>query len=243
MPHTAPTCSHVPGPATLGDFVASCGAGTASSLEWSATLPDFTRVVVSDVRGAPSAVGLERTVSIVQSRTYLEHRARQLLTPFTKEVGTWQLATLDFGSEARRHRCQFLMCFAFRPAQGVLSITSPSVDIGFALPPPATGEPVFILSAVAAVNFSMQGPHRFSFYVCRSLAAGHHEALRRFEANECASWRMLAGASSCRERRVVQWADWTAPLLRQYCQRIGCHYRRSARLAQLRPAGIALNIG
>ncbi|MEO8925373.1 MAG: hypothetical protein ABI330_21575 [Caldimonas sp.] len=125
---------HGPGPATLGDFVARDRTGAGSSLEWIATLPDLTRVIVSDVRGAPSTVGIEKAVSIVQSRSYLEQRARRLLLPFTKEAGTWSLATLDFGVAAGRHGCQFLMGFDFRALSGILSITSPSVDIGFACP-------------------------------------------------------------------------------------------------------------
>lgn len=143
---------HVPRPATLGDFVASGRTGTCSSLEWIATLPDLTRVIVDDVRGAPSTIGIAKAVSIVQSRFYLEQRARRLLLPFTREAGTWRLATLDFGSAASGHGCQFLMGFDFRAANGMLSITSPSVDIGFALPRPAVADPVFVLTAVAAAG-------------------------------------------------------------------------------------------
>ncbi len=83
MPHASASIDqHAPGPTTLGPFVSSDRTGTCSSPEWIATLPDLTQVIVGDVRGAPSALGIEKAVSIVQSRSYLEQRARQLLMPF-----------------------------------------------------------------------------------------------------------------------------------------------------------------
>ena len=154
----APTLnSHrVQGPATLGDFVASNRDDFFPRQEWNATLSDLTTIVVSDWCNAPSEVGIEKAVSIVQSRAYLEPRARRLLLPFTKEVGTWRLVTIDFGTEARRHGCEFLMGFAFRPTNGLLSITSPSVAIGFALPSQATTDPIFVLTVVTAVGFPLE---------------------------------------------------------------------------------------
>jgi len=85
----------------------------AKSLQAGTVLADSTKVVVPDVQGAPSSLALEKAVSIVQSRAYLERRALQLLVPFTKDRGDWRLVTLDFGVEAQRHECEFLMCFAF----------------------------------------------------------------------------------------------------------------------------------
>ncbi|MEO8524553.1 MAG: hypothetical protein ABI460_07540, partial [Caldimonas sp.] len=136
----APDC-RARGPATLGDFVPSNRANDFSCREWVATLADRTTVVVNDWRDSPSVVGVEKAVSIVQSRAYLEHRARRLLVPFTEEAGSWRLVTIDFGTDARRQGCEFLMCFAFRATNSVLSITSPSVEIGFALPLPAAMDP------------------------------------------------------------------------------------------------------
>ena len=66
-------------------------------------LADLTEVAVADSNGAPNPVGVERALSIVQSRSHLEGRARQLLVPFTKDEGDWRLVTIDFGVEARRH--------------------------------------------------------------------------------------------------------------------------------------------
>jgi hypothetical protein len=151
---TSPTCHRVQGPATLGDFVARHRAAAAAPREWIATLADRTTVVVSDCCGAPNAVQIEKAVSIVQSRAYLEARARQLLRPFTKEDGTWRLVTIDFGVTARRHGCEFLMSFAFRATNGGRSITSPSVEIGFALASPAAIDPIFVLTVVTATGFS-----------------------------------------------------------------------------------------
>jgi hypothetical protein len=152
MPPTA-NGHRVRGPATLGDFVASERADASPHREWIATLADLTTVVVSDCYDSPSVVGIEKAVAIVQSRAYLENRARRLLLPFTREGGSWRLVTIDFGAEARRHGCEFLMGFAFRATNGVLSITSPTVEIGFALPAPAAMDPIFVLTVVTAVAF------------------------------------------------------------------------------------------
>ena len=95
-----------------------------------AVLADSTEVVVPDLQGAPNSLAVEKAVSIVQSRAYLEKRARQLLLPFTKDEGDWRLVTLDFGVKAQRHECEFLMCFAFQVGSGELSVTSPYVEIG-----------------------------------------------------------------------------------------------------------------
>lgn len=146
--------SRAPGPATLGDFVPSNMADASLRQEWVATLEDRTTVVVNDWYDSPSVVGVEKAVSIVQSRAYLEQRARRLLLPFTKEAGSWRLVTIDFGTEARRQGCEFLMCFVFRATNSVLSITSPSVEIGFTLPLRAAMDPVLVLTIVGAVGFS-----------------------------------------------------------------------------------------
>jgi hypothetical protein len=141
-----PTCRHAPGPATLGDFVARNRADAFAYREWVATLADLTTVVVNDWCGAPSQVGIEKAVSIVQSRGYLEQRARRLLLPFAQEAGSWRLVTIDFATEARLHACEFLMCFAVQDVSGVRS--GASVEIGFALPEPTAIDPVFVLTVV-----------------------------------------------------------------------------------------------
>ncbi|MEO8057925.1 MAG: hypothetical protein ABI671_06335 [Burkholderiales bacterium] len=151
----APSGRRVPGPATLGEFVLSNSRGGCPGEEceeWMATLADLTEVVVSDFRGSPSQVGIEKALSIVQSRGYLERRALQLLTPFTKEDGRWRLVTLDFGLDAGRHECEFLMCFAFQRPNCELSITSPCVEVGFDLLGREVSEPVFVLTVKSAVG-------------------------------------------------------------------------------------------
>jgi hypothetical protein len=165
VPETSPSSTATPGararnrhqvrgPATLGDFVATDRADAFPYREWVATLANRTNVVVSDWCAAPSPLGIEKAVSIVQSRAYLENRARLLLLPFGKETASWRLATIDFASAARRHRCEFRMCFAVQDTSGVLSMTSPSVEIGFALPAPGATDPVFVLTVVTVVRFA-----------------------------------------------------------------------------------------
>jgi hypothetical protein len=149
----ASNCHRVQGPATLGGFVARDSADGFPYREWVATLKDRTNVVVSDWCAAPSPLGIEKAVSIVQSRAYLERRARLLLPRFGKQAGSWRLAIIDFASAARRHRCEFLMCFAAQDTSGARSITSPSVEIGFALPAPDAMDPVFVLTVTRVVGF------------------------------------------------------------------------------------------
>jgi hypothetical protein len=115
-PHApTPNRHRVRGPVTVGDFVASNRGDAFRPQEWVATPADRTNVVVSDWCAAPSPLGIEKAGSIVQGRAYLEHRACGLLLPFTKEAGSWRLVTIDFGTEARRHGCEFLMCFPSKP--------------------------------------------------------------------------------------------------------------------------------
>ena len=149
----APNCHRVEGPATLGDFVARDSADAFQYWEWVATLADGTAVVVSDWCAAPSTLGIEKAVSVVQSRVYLEHRARLLLPLFGKQTGSWRLAAIDFACAARRHRSEFLMCFAVQDTSGALSIRSPSVKIGFALPATGAIDPVFVLTVATVVGF------------------------------------------------------------------------------------------
>jgi hypothetical protein len=80
----------VPVPAPLGTFVRGIGLGGRSREEWVAPISQDADVVVSDVGGAPSPVGVAKALSIVQSRAYLERRAIQLLIPWTKESGSWR---------------------------------------------------------------------------------------------------------------------------------------------------------
>jgi hypothetical protein len=144
-----------PGPATLGEFVLTNRLAASTRDEWIAVLADSTEVVVADVRGAPSSLGIEKAVSIVQSRAYLERRALQLLVPFTREDGRWRLVTIDFGVEAMRHECEFLMRFAFQGGAGELSVTSPYVEVGFSLPVPTGEDPVFVMTVRTAAGFQI----------------------------------------------------------------------------------------
>lgn len=114
--------------------------------EWMAVLPDNTEIVVADVGGKPSSIGIEKAISIVQSRAYLEARARQLLLPIVRQDGEWRLVGIDFGVEARRHNCEFLMCFAFQARMANLDATGPYVEVGFALPMRSSIWPIFILT-------------------------------------------------------------------------------------------------
>lgn len=142
----------VPGPAVLGEFVLTNRLGSWPRDEWMAVLPDRTEVVVLDLRGEPSPTAIQKAVAIVQSRAYLEKRALQLLVPFSKDDGRWRLVTIDFGIEARHEDCEFLMCFAFQAANSDMSVTSPYVEVGFALPMQAPVDPVFILSVRTAAG-------------------------------------------------------------------------------------------
>lgn len=117
--------------------------GTPPHDEWMAVLPDSTEIVVADVNGKPSSVGIEKAIAIVQSRAYLEARARQLLVPLGKEDGEWRLVAIDFGIEAQQHECEFLMCFAFQATKSDLADTSPYVEVGFALPVHLSVSPSF----------------------------------------------------------------------------------------------------
>ena len=117
--------------------------GTPPYDEWMAVLPDNTEVVVADVAGKPSSIGIEKAIAIVQSRAYLEARARQLLVPLGMEDGEWRLISIDFGSEAQHHDCEFLMCFAFQAAMTDPAGTSPYVEVGFALPASLSVGPSF----------------------------------------------------------------------------------------------------
>ena len=151
----APRLIHrrVPAPAPLGAFVRGAELGRDLRAEWIATITQHTDIVVSDADGAPNPIGIAKALSIVQSCAYLERQAVQLLVPLTKEPGSWRLVTLDFGSQARLHECEFLMCFAFEAAYSALSITSPYAEIGFALIAPADDDPLFILTVKTAVGF------------------------------------------------------------------------------------------
>lgn len=144
----------VPGPAPLGTFVRGIGLSKRSASEWVAPISQHADVVVCDVGGAPSPVGVVKALSIVQSRAYLERRATQLLAPLTKVPGNWRLVTIDFGAQAHLHECEFLLCFAFEAAHTELSITSPYAEIGFALIVPAAKDPLFILTIKTAIGLS-----------------------------------------------------------------------------------------
>lgn len=130
-----------------GEFLPIQRLGALSHNEWMAVLPDSTEIVVADVKGKPSSLGIEKAIATVQSRAYLEARARRLLVPLGKEDGEWRLVAVDFGLEAQHHDCEFLMCFAFQAAMSGLARTSPYVEVGFALPANlGVHTPMFILT-------------------------------------------------------------------------------------------------
>ncbi|MCJ0762523.1 hypothetical protein [Variovorax terrae] len=132
--------------------------GTPSYGEWMAVLPDSTEIIVADAAGKPSSLGIEKAISIVQSRAYLEARARQLLVPLGQEDGEWRLVAIDFGIEAQHHDDEFLMCFAFQATKPNLAATRPYVEIGFALPVQlSTGpsfSPMFLLTIQTATGLA-----------------------------------------------------------------------------------------
>lgn len=114
--------------------------------EWMAVLSDLTEIVVADAGGEPCSIGVEKAVSVLQSRTYLEARARRLLESLGRRDGEWRLVTIDFGLEAQRHDCEFLMCFAFQATKSDLVESSPYVEVGFALSMRAAVDLMFILT-------------------------------------------------------------------------------------------------
>lgn len=61
-------------------------------------LPAAVTDSVGDVDNSPNVVVTEKAVSMVQSHAYLEHQARRLLPPFTKEAGTHR----ELAQKARR---------------------------------------------------------------------------------------------------------------------------------------------
>ena len=134
--------------ATLGEFArVDPLEGGACRDEWMAVLPDSTEIVIADLNGAPSSLGIAKALSIVQSRAYLERRAQQLIERFEKPANGWRLLTIDFGVESQLHGSEFLMCFARRGRETTNSSrASPYIEIGFVLQRPVGPEPVFELS-------------------------------------------------------------------------------------------------
>ncbi|SAK81613.1 hypothetical protein [Caballeronia ptereochthonis] len=145
-----------PESAILGEFSRANRLGADPRDEWVAVLADLTEVVVADVRGRPSALGIAKATSIVQSRAYIETRARQLLKTLTRDDGDWSLIVIDFGVEAQHHDCEFLMCFVFQAANSDLSATSPYAEIGFALLKQSHATPIFVLTIRTATGFDVE---------------------------------------------------------------------------------------
>lgn len=114
--------------------------------EWMGVLSDGTEVVVAEVGGKPCPLGIEKAAAIAQARSCLEAQARRLLEPLGQQGGEWRLLAMDFGREAQRHDCEFLMCFAFQAAQSGLAATCPYVEVGFALPVRCSTSPMFVLT-------------------------------------------------------------------------------------------------
>lgn len=134
------------------EFLPIYRLGTPPHGEWMAVLPDNTEIVVAEVNGKPCPIGIEKAIVIVQSRAYLEARARQLLVPLGKEDGEWRLVSIDFGIEAQRHDSEFLMCFAFQATKTDLADTSPYVEVGFALPVRLSVSPSFSPMFILAIQ-------------------------------------------------------------------------------------------
>ena len=105
--------------------------------EWMAVLSDTTEVVVSETGNQPDELDVRKAISIVQDRAHLEARAVKLLSPFIPKEGAWRLLTIDFGSEAKRAGCEFLLCFAFVAKNSQITCTSPYFEVGFFLTPSA----------------------------------------------------------------------------------------------------------
>lgn len=134
----------------LGEFVrVSRMSATAPYSEWMALLPDGTEVVVSEEADRPDALGVAKAVLVVQNRSHLGKRATQFIAPLSSIAGAWRLLTIDFGTEARRHGAEFLMCFAFVETDADLSSSCPYVEVGFSLfHVQKENEPVFSLTFV-----------------------------------------------------------------------------------------------
>jgi hypothetical protein len=113
--------------------------------EWMVTLSDKTEVVVLGTNDAPCQLSIAKATAIVQSRSYLKQRALQLLAYFDIGPEQCELVTIDFGKQARRHRCEFLMCFLCAPVSQDPS-DSPYVEVGFELPDGQGPDPVFRLT-------------------------------------------------------------------------------------------------
>lgn len=128
--------------------------GNHPHVAWMAVLPDGTEVVVADVEGKPSSIGIDKAISIVQSRTYLEARARQLVLPLIKEDGEWRVVAIDFGVKAQHHDCEFLMCFAFQATKADVGAPSPYVEIGFTLPVQSRDARIFILTVETTIGLA-----------------------------------------------------------------------------------------
>ena len=96
--------------------------------EWLAVLPDGTEVVVPGDAYAPDVIGMRKARDVLEARVSLESQARQLLAALAPQTTSWRLLSLDFGTAARRHQCDFLMCFVPDDA-----IRGPYVEVGVML--------------------------------------------------------------------------------------------------------------
>lgn len=150
--HPASEAPRTPGVATLGTFVRSDPLTPGGITEWLATLADGTEIVVADAQDAPSELGITKAVSIVQSLAYLERRARQLLIAFIDSRDDWRLTTIDFGAEAARHTCEFLMCFVLGASSTAISRADLYVEIGFTLDLPLADDPEFKLTVKTIIE-------------------------------------------------------------------------------------------
>lgn len=96
--------------------------------EWLAVLPDGTEVVVPGDAYEPGVIGMHKARDVLEARVSLESQARQLLAALAPQTTAWRLLTFDFGTAARRHQCDFLMCFA-----PDATIRGPYVEVGVTL--------------------------------------------------------------------------------------------------------------
>lgn len=150
--HSASEAPRAPGAATLGKFVRSNRLTPGAATEWMATLADGTEIVVADAQDAPSELGVTKAVSIVQSLAYLGRRARQPLIAFVDSRDDWRLTSIDFGAEAARHTCEFLMCFVLDASSTAISLAGPYVEVGFTLDLPLADDLQFKLTVKTIIN-------------------------------------------------------------------------------------------
>jgi hypothetical protein len=123
-----------------GEFEPSAGG------EWIAMREGCIQVVVADTGGSPCPLAVAKAESILQSRSYLQQRALQLVRPLVDAEGEWRVVKLDFGVAAKRAGCEFLMRFALHAQGRTVAADGAHADVGFALFSQSGEDPVFTLA-------------------------------------------------------------------------------------------------